>query len=156
MRLPVFFLLIILTSCENLNLKKVDQSTLVEEELKSINWNAVDEYPSFKECDTLVQISTEDCFKEVLIRRINATLSNAKIVITQDIRDTIGLKLQINRQGQISIVDVKAKPATYSEIPELDSLMHQSIENLPRIFPASKHGQPVTTEFQLPVVVAME
>ena len=116
----------------------------------------MDEYPSFKECDTLVQETTEACFKEVLIRRINTTLSNAKIVIAQDIKDTIGLRLQINRKGQISIEDIRAKPATYSEIPELDSLMHQSIENLPKIFPASKHGQPVTTEFQLPVIIAME
>ena len=156
MKLRLFVLVVVLTSCKDLNLQKIDQTTLVEEELQSINWNAVDEYPSFQDCDTLTEQTTEACFKKVLIDRINTTLSEASIVVNQDISDTLKLKLLINREGGIFISDIVAKPMTYSEIPELDSLMHQSIENLPKVFPASKHGQPVTTEFQLPVVIAIQ
>ncbi len=139
-----------------MNLEKIDEQTLVEEELKSINWNAVDEYPSFEDCNTDSSQSTEDCFKTILITSINSTLSDANTVVTEDVSDTLMLTLQIHREGHIKLTQIQARPQTREAIPELDSLMHKSIRELPQIFPASKHGQPVTTEFQLPVVIAIK
>jgi hypothetical protein len=39
-------------SCDYFDKKKIDTETIVNDELKAINWNDVDEYPTFSICDS--------------------------------------------------------------------------------------------------------
>lgn len=156
-RLALFTCFLLLASCNYFEKKKVYSEDLLNEELETIDWNAVDTYPSFLSCDSLsVQQARKHCFENTLLDHVNAYLSNQTIVVSEDLQDTIALKLGINKKGFLSVLDVKAKPETHLAIPEMDSLLRNSLNALPKIFPAIKRGQQVDTEFVLPVVISIQ
>ncbi len=150
-RLILIAILIFLTSCDYFDKKKIDTKTIVEEEMKSINWNDVDEYPTFSICDSTY--NKRGCFEDVLRNRLNEHLANQNIVVTEDVSDTILLKIHIDNKGNFSLKDIVSSEVTKTQIPQLDSLLRHSFDSLPKIFPAIKRSQQVATEFNLPVVV---
>lgn len=150
-RLILIAILVFLTSCDYFNKKKIDTKEILDEELKSINWNDVDEYPTFTICDS--SDNKKVCFEDVLRNRLNEQLSKQNIVVTEDVSDTILLKIHIDNKGNFSIKDIISSDVTKAQIPQLDSLLRHSFDSLPKIYPAIKRSQQVATEFNLPVVV---
>ena len=150
-RLILIAILVILTSCEYFNKKKIDTKDILDEELQSINWNDVDEYPTFAICDSSDNKKT--CFEDVLRNRLNDQLSKQNIIVTEDVSDTILLKIHIDNKGNFSIKNIVSSEMTKTQIPQLDSLLRHSFDSLPKIYPAIKRAQQVATEFSLPVVV---
>lgn len=150
-RLIPFAFLTIFISCDYFDKKKIDTQDIVEEELKAINWNDVDEYPTFSSCDD--STDKKACFETVLRDNLNEHLSNQNIIVTEDINDTILLKIHIDKTGAFTIKDVVSSELTKTQIPQLDSLLRHSLDSLPKLFPAIKRGQQVATEFNLPVVI---
>ena len=150
-RLILIVILAMLTSCDDFNKKKIDTQEILEEELKSINWNDVDEYPTFTICDT--SANKKVCFEDVLRNRLNDYLSRQNIIVTEDVSDTILLKIHIDNKGNFTIKNIVSNEMTKTQIPELDSLLRHSFDSLPKIYPAIKRSQQVATEFSLPVVV---
>jgi len=52
-----------LYSCQYLNRQIPDQDELLQKELKSINWNQVDELPNFTSCDSVAdKTQKKQCF----------------------------------------------------------------------------------------------
>ena len=148
--IPLLFF-VIFNSCDYFDKKKIDTKTIVEEELKSIDWNDVDQYPTFSICD-----STDNkkmCFEDVLRNRLNEQLAKQNIVVSEDVSDTVVLKIHIDKTGAFSIKDILSEQTTKELIPQLDSLLRHSFDSLPKIHPAIKRSQQVATEFNLPVVV---
>lgn len=156
MKRRLLLVLILIVSCKEMDLKKVDESTLVQEELENINWSSVDQYPSFTDCQDESEASKELCFKTTLVNHINSSLASANLVVTEDVSDTLMLRIQISNKGLVSVTEVKAKATTREIIPEIDSLVHQSMRTLPKVLPAIKRSQEVTTEFQLPLVISIK
>lgn len=150
-RLILIAILVVLTSCDYFDKKKIDSKEILDEELKSINWNDVDEYPTFSICDSSNNKKT--CFEDVLRNRLNQQLSKQNIVVTEDVSDTILLKIHIDNQGNFTIKNIVSSEMTKTQIPQLDSLLRHSFDSLPKIYPAIKRSQQVATEFSLPVVV---
>lgn len=150
-RLILIAILVVLTSCDYFDKKKIDSKEILDEELRSINWNDVDEYPTFSICDSSNNKKT--CFEDVLRNRLNQQLSKQNIVVTEDVSDTILLKIHIDNQGNFTIKNIVSSEMTKTQIPQLDSLLRHSFDSLPKIYPAIKRSQQVATEFSLPVVV---
>ena len=150
----VLIFILSLTSCDYFNVKKTSSEAILKEELQSFNWNDVDEYPSFTACDAAT--SKEDktiCFQETITTHITGYLLKETIVVTQDINDTIVLKFQVSQKGELSLLEAKIDSLTTLEIPNIKQLLHKSLDSLPKIFPAIKRGQQVTTEFILPIII---
>ena len=157
MKRLVVFIAILLVSCDYFKNRKVNTKDIVTQELETIDWNAVDEYPSFSVCDSVSEkIERKYCFEMTILNHVNSYLSGQSIVVSEDVEDTIAIKLGIDKAGKISILNIKSKPETLLFIPEIDSLLYGSINILPKIFPAVKRGQQVNTEFVLPVVVSIK
>jgi putative sterol carrier protein len=155
-QLTVFILLLCLYSCDYFDKKKVNTQDIVNEELQTFNWNDVDEYPSFKTCESLSsKQESKQCFETTLITHITNKLSDEIIVVTENVEDTVVIKFHISETGNLSVLNIKNKETTKEQIPNLDSLLHKSLDSLPRIFPAIKRGQQVKTEFTLPIVIQM-
>ena len=151
-----FLLVILLTSCEYFNVKKTSSEAILNEELKTFNWNDVDEYPTFSLCDSLsAKQEKKQCFTSVLTGHIFKYLQDEIIVVTQDINDTIDLKLQVSETGTIILLETKVDSLTIQEIPNINNLLAKSLDSLPKIFPAIKRGQQVTTEFKLPIIISV-
>ena len=149
------FVFLLLVSCDYFEKKKVKKDDIVLQELETIDWNSVDEYPSFSICDSVAEkIDRKHCFESTILNHVNSYLAKQIIVVSEDVEDRVSVKLVINSKGEISILDIKAKQETLEAIPQIDSFSKESIEKLPEIYPALKRGQQVTTEFVLPVVVS--
>ena len=152
----VFLLVVLLTSCEYFNVKKTSPEAILNEELEAFNWNDVDEYPTFALCDSLsTKQEKQQCFTSTLTGHIFKYLQEEIIVVTQDINDTINLKLQVSETGAITILETKVDSLITQEIPNINDLLAKSLDTLPKIFPAIKRGQQVTTEFKLPIIISV-
>lgn len=150
----VFLLLIMLTSCEYFNVKKTSSETILKEELKAFNWNDVDEYPTFSVCDSLTSKQEKKrCFQRVLSMHISIYLQKESIIVTQDIKDTIDLQFQVSEKGVLTLLNLKVDSLTIAQIPNIKTLLTESLDSLPEVFPAIKRGQQVTTEFRLPIII---
>ncbi|MDO5968577.1 hypothetical protein Q4Q35_02045 [Flavivirga aquimarina] len=153
----VFLLIILLTSCEYFNVKKTSSEVILNEELQTFNWNEVDEYPTFALCDSLSnKQEKQQCFTNVLTDHIFKYLQDQIIVVTKDINDTIDLKLRVSETGIVTILETKVDSLTIKEIPNINKLLSKSLDTLPKIFPAIKRGQQVTTEFKLPIIIQVD
>jgi len=150
----LIFCAVVLTSCNYFEKKKVYTEDILQEELQTFNWNDVDEYPTFASCDTtLGKENKRRCFENTLLRILNTNLSKQMIVVTKEVNDTIILKVTIDSQGNFKVNDVESNELTKAQIPTIDSLLIHSFDSLPKIYPAIKRGQQVTTQFSLPVAV---
>lgn len=145
---------LMLNSCEYFNVKKTSSEAILNEELQTFNWNDVDEYPNFSECDSISEKEDRKiCFQSVLTLHIWEFLKNEKLVVSQDINDTIMLSFQLSENGDLKLVNTKVDSLTLQEIPEINKLLYKSLDSLPKIYPAIKRGQQVKTEFSLPIII---
>ena len=153
-RIIVFFILVNFTSCNYFNVKKTSSDAILEEELRTFNWNEVDIYPSFVTCNASAdKLSKKQCFENTLITSIYKTLSSEEIIVSQDVHDTILVYFQISEKGELSLIEAEIDSVTKFEIPNIENLLRQSLDSLPQIYPAIKRGQLVKTQFKLPIRV---
>ena len=153
-RITFLFVILLFTSCEYFEKKKVYTDDLLQEELKTFNWNEVDTYPTFEACEQVTdKVASKRCFQQVVLQHVNQYLKDQHLVVTTSVNDTINLSLAINHQGQIEVQNIKSKEETERAIPHIDSLLRESVMTLPKIYPAIKRGQQVKTVFKLPIVV---
>lgn len=149
-------LLCVCISCEYINGFIVKEEVIVAEEKKSINLDTVDEFPSFQSCDSLEKEAQKGCFFQILTDEVYTRLSTNDLTVTAEIQDTIQVSLQIDTLGIIKIDNIRKSELTSVQLPQLDSLLHKSIINLPKTSPAYKRGFPVTTKFVLPIILHVE
>jgi len=156
-RIVCLLILLFATSCNYFEKKKVYPEDLLEEELQTFNWNEVDTYPTFTDCEYMTsRADSRMCFQNTLITNVNRYLEAQNLVVSNDVNDTITLKIKIDNLGLLEIESINIQPETIQEIPEIDSLLRQSLQHVPKIFPAIKRGQQVTTAFELPVIVRID
>lgn len=152
--LPV--LILIIASC-NFETKKISSEEVLEQESRSLNWKEVDEYPAFEECKNQTELAAaKNCFENKIARTIYSFLASQQPVVTESINDTLYIYLEITKEGKPQIDSVKVDTTVTNQLPDIEEWLHQSIDSLPKIYPASKRGIPVSTVFKMPVVVKAE
>lgn len=141
-------------SCDYFDKKKVNEQDLLNEELKTVNWNDVDEYPLFETCksDTSKQ-ERKQCFETNLADITKEALRSINYIVSEEINDTIFMSFQIDHSGKLKVTQVTTSSEVKEQLPQIDSVLTACLENSPKILPALKRGQPVRTEFILPVVI---
>ncbi len=77
-------------------------------------------------------------------------------MVSTAINETVTIDFSIDETGIAKVLAIKASDALYKEIPEFDAIIYKTIEDLPKIFPATKRGQQVKTQFKLPINVQVE
>jgi len=153
----VFIVMLLLLSCEYFHVKKTSSEAILKEELETFNWEDVDDYPSFETCDSSLEKEVKTiCFQETITETIANYLQQERIVVTEDIKDTILLQFEVSKTGELMLQQAKIDTLTTQEIPHIEVLLHNSLNNLPKIFPALKRGQQVTTTFKLPIIIHVD
>ena len=154
-----FFLLCVLllasTSCEFIsnNLKGDPVSHLMD---TVIDRNHVDVFPSFKACDTVIAIALKNqCFTNKMHTHLTSSLLAHTFTVNESIDDVVRVYLKIDKQGASELMRVVSSQVVKEMLPELDSLISRSVASLPTVFPALKRGIPVTTIYDIPIVVKM-
>ena len=121
-----------------------------------VNWTSSDEMPSFEVCNDLVNESDrKSCFNTKIINLIYSNLSFEKIRVNNKINDTLIISLLINEKGKISLIGIKNEDKLVNKIPELKTLIGNSLEKIPSLYPATKTnmGIPVSSKFSLPLII---
>lgn len=146
-----------ITSCNYFDVKKTSSKEILNEELQSFNWKDVDVFPAFASCDSSSTIQERKvCFENTLIKHIQNSLSNEKMVVSKDLTDTIFIDFKLSDKGEISILNLKIKEETIKALPNITNQINSAIDSLPTIYPAIKRGQLVTTQFKLPIIISAD
>lgn len=155
-----FFLLIatvLLSSCQFFDTEKIPSEQFYTEELETINWQEVDQYPLFKGCkETSEKEIQKSCFENALTTQMYQSISDQSLISSQKIIDTLYVTMLISQEGALSITDVKIDSITRRDFPTLEQMILATVDSIEIIAPAYKRGIPVRTQFTLPVVLQTE
>lgn len=150
----IFLFILVLSSCKYFDVKKTSSEAIINNELKTFNWNAVDEYPTFIKCDSLSgKDARKDCFQRILTAHLLTFLKNKNLVVTKTINDTLMLQFVVTQNGDLQLTEIDIDSITSQEITNMKELLHKSLDSLPKVYPAIKRGQQVTTAFKLPIII---
>jgi len=149
----LFVALFCFISCRNFE-KVPDENTLLEQELKAINWNEVDEYPSIADCEKLTdKDQRKQCFFEYLQVAVQQKLGQENIKPATQNQDTIQVKVIVNPDATLEFEPQFPVDSVAYDAVKIDSILKSKLIDFPVVKPAIKRGIPVRTTFILPVVL---
>ncbi len=153
----LLLLFTVLMGCNNFETRKISSEEVLDQESRSLNWKEVDEYPAFENCRNITEIEkARDCFERTVANSVNLYLSRQEPIVTEAIDDTVIVHLEISKTGKPTIEDIEVDTLITNQIPDLKLWLQQSVDSLPKIYPASKRGIPVSSIFKMPVVIQAE
>lgn len=153
----LLFLLIIFTSCDNIQTRKISSEEILSEETRELNWKEVDQYPAFAECRKIMnEEEAKNCFEKKVAGYFYCHLEAQQPVVTEALDDTLYLYLRVSEKGIPSIDSTEIDSLVVQQLPEIKGWLRQTVDSLPKIYPATKRGIPVITTFKMPVVIRAE
>jgi hypothetical protein len=148
----LIFILMIFSSCESFFQKKIHSEDILHEQEKTIQWNEVDTFPIFEGCDELASKDEQrSCFEQYVSRQLSSKISS-EFSYYKDFSDTLYLNFLINEQGVLTVEKIESM----HQNKLLDSLIRQSLAELPKLYPAQKRDIPVACRLRLPLIVRLE
>ncbi len=150
----LLLLLGMISSCQFFETKKFSSETFFDEEIKSIDWNEVDQYPTFSNCESFTEKTDQKvCFETAITSHLYRSISKQNFVASNHLNDTIILKFSVSKKGMLVITDIEIDSILQKDLPRLSQLIFQSIDSIQPVAPAYKRGIPVQTTFTLPIVL---
>src|SRR5690606_14566539 len=121
---------------------------------RQINFNEVDRYPLFSDCDEMMDKEAQlECFKTTLLSHYTATLKDFEFEFVSDVIATVYVDFLVDHNGEISVLEVERNEEIENQIPEFRSIVTQSLKGLPPLLPALKRGVPVSSKFRIPILL---
>ena len=146
-----------LYSCNYFETKKVDAETLFQEEMATINWEEVDSYPLFANCDeTQPKQQQLQCFHRQLSEKVSEVLGDSIQGVMQNVNDTLYLQMKIDTAGQFTFKELKIDSITRRHLPKMESWLSAALRGIESVAPATKKGVPVATLYTLPIVLTTD
>ena len=151
------FLVSLCFSCQYFEKKVPNEKELLEKQLKEINWNEVDEYPSVADCEKLTdETQRKQCFFEFLTTAIQQKLAVDTLSTLFPKLDTIEVKVTVFPNSTMEFDPQFPKDSVAYDTIKIDSILRIRLVNFPKVNPAIKRGIPVKTKFVLPVIIKTE
>ena len=151
------FSLSLCLSCQYFEKKVPSEKELLEKQMKAINWEKVDEYPSVSECELLGdKFQREQCFFEFLTNTIQQKIGIDSLTTLYPEIDTIEVKVTIFPNASLQFEPQFPKDTIAYDTIKIDSILKARLIDFPKINPAIKRGIPVKTQFVLPVIIKSE
>ena len=153
----LFLVVILFNSCQYFDKQVPLEKDLLQKELKAINWNEVDEFPSVADCDKIEnKTMRQQCFFEYMTQLIQYKLSVDTLSILYPELDTIEVKVTIYPNSRLQFEPLFPKDSVTYDTVKIDSILKARLVGFPKINPAIKRGIPVKTQFILPVILKVE
>ena len=147
-------ILFLSTSCDKFSFTKRNQTQAID---TIVDFSLIDTFPSFKNCDSIFDAKQKaDCFRETIHLKIGKELEQYSFTIKDSISEKVFMNLIISSKGKVVLEKVQSSENCKLQLPELDSLLLLSVQNLPVIYPAIKRGIPVTTKYSLPIIIELK
>ena len=155
--IQLLFLILVIQSCQYFDKQVPDEKELLEQELKKINWDEVDEFPSVLQCDTIKDAEIKrQCFFDFLAQTIQERIGIDTLQMLYPEMDTIEVKVTINPDASLQFEPQFSKDSiTYDKV-KIDSILTARLSDFPKVEPAIKRGIKVKTQFVLPVIIKVE
>jgi len=104
----VLLLILVCCSCNLFVSTEEKTEQQVRAVLSEINWNEVDTYPMFDECDEYAPKAKQRiCFKKQLLARFADTLASLDLITERELNDTIQIDFIVDENGFIIINEIK-------------------------------------------------
>ncbi len=156
-KILLVFLVGIVVSCKNFEWKKVSSKQIYQNELQHLNWNDLDTYPAFKDCEEYVEkVKRKKCFEEEISRHIYSVFQQHKIILKDSVHQKMILVIAISEKGKPSLDTLLMTDLLRLKMPHIKMWLDSAITNLPKIYPGEKRGVPVASKFKLPLVISAE
>lgn len=150
------FLMVLLfcTSCDYFSFSKKKNLQVVD---TIVDFTSVDFSPSFKVCDSLIdKTKKSDCFRNTIHQKIGEELQKSSLTVKDSLDEVVYIDVVINQKGQIILDEITSTEKLKEQLPQLDSILKQSVQQLATIRPAIKRGIPVTTKYRLPIRILVK
>ena len=137
--------------------KKITADEFINEELKSLNWNDVDQYPVFENCLEINNVKNKNnCFVETITSSFRENLKTNNLVLNRTLIDTVRMVLKVDKIGKISIenMTISDQNNKYKEV--ITKSFENTVSSLPKLYPAIKRGQEVDVIFNIPIIISTE
>ncbi len=156
--IQLLFLLLAIQSCQYFEKKVPDEKELLKQELKKINWDEVDEFPSVLQCDTIKDAAIKkQCFFDYMAQTIQERIGIDTLRIEYPEIDTINVKITINTDSSLQFETQYTNDSiALADKTKIDSILMSRLSDFPKVEPAIKRGVKVKTQFVLPVIIKME
>ena len=159
MKFRIYFSLVLISlcfSCEKFG--GIKQSKSLTTGIDTIiDYSKVDVLPSFSICDSILEISQKNrCFINSLYTHFSSDLLAHTFDVSMDIDEMVSVKLEISKNGNASLVSIESSDQVKKMIPQLNDVILESVKKLPTLYPALKQGIPVTTVYELPIVIKLK
>ena len=119
-----------------------------------IDYTSVDMYPLFSNCQDFTEKKAQkECFENTLVERLSNSLNRIDYKVKLSINDSSYVNLLINNNGKAKVVSIDSPQIIQENIPQLDSIIKVSVDELPLLKPALKRGIPIKSQYKLAVVV---
>ena len=146
-------MVLFITSCDKFSFSKnkniQDLDTIVD-------FSSVDTFPSFKPCDSIIDKTKKtDCFRTTIHQKIGAELLQHTFIIKDSIDEIIYVDLIISSEGIFTLHAIQSSNNIKKVLPQLDGLLRESVEKLPKIYAANKRGIPVSVKYSLPIRIKL-
>lgn len=143
-----------LASCGLFESKERKTQKLVQKELDEMDWNSVDAYPIFEECDeNWTQTKQRECFENGLLEHFSETLSGFDFILDEQIDPTVQVDFLVDEKGKVTVTRIEKDTAIDRLMPEFDEIIRQSLVRIPPLAPAIKNRIPVRAKFRIPIVL---
>ncbi|TAF12138.1 MAG: hypothetical protein EAZ75_03250 [Flavobacteriia bacterium] len=145
-------------SCQYFEKQVPDEKELLKQELKKINWDEVDEFPSVLQCDTIIDAAIKkQCFFDYMAQTIQERIGIDTLRIEYPKIDTINVKITINTDSSLQFETQYTNDSiALADKTKIDSILMSRLSDFPKVEPAIKRGVKVKTQFVLPVIIKME
>ena len=154
----LLFLVSLIQSCQYFDKQIPDENQLLEQELKKINWEEVDEFPSVLQCDTIKdEVVKKQCFFDYLSQTIQERIGIDTFRVEYPEIDTINVKITVNPDSSLQFeTQYPNDSIPLADKTKIDSILSSRLSDFPKVEPAIKRGVKVKTQFVLPVIIKME
>ena len=150
-------MLLVFHSCQYFEKEVPNEKELLEQELKKINWDEVDEFPSVLQCDTIKDAEIKrQCFFDYLAQTIQERIGIDTLQMLYPEMDTIEVKVTINPDASLQFEPQFSKDSVTYDKVKIDSILTARLSDFPKVEPAIKRGIKVKTQFVLPVIIKVE
>ena len=89
-------------SCQFFETEKISSETFLKDEIKSINWKDVDQYPIFLNCDTFTEKKQQkSCFESTLSAHLYQVINSEKMTVTNELNETLVLGFWLMKKEKL-------------------------------------------------------
>jgi hypothetical protein len=156
-KLFLILFIILFQSCQYFGKQVPNEKDLLNKEMKEINWNEVDEYPSVADCEKLADMAErKHCFFEFMSATIQQKLAVDSLSIMFPKLDTIEVKVTVFPNSNMEFEPQFPKDSVAYDTIKIDSILRIRLVDFPKVNPAIKRGIPVKAQFVLPVIIKSE